>query len=203
MKRQLVIGIDEVGRGALAGPVLLCAVAKLGPIGWTHPALGRIRDSKRLTPKRRAAWCAYLSRHPALSWRVARVGPRVIDRINISRAADLAAARLVTRTYRETGEAHVLLDGGLALPAGVPHRTIIRGDENVPLIAAASIIAKVTRDRYMTRLARAYPAYGFEAHKGYGTRVHRAAILRHGCSAHHRRTFLAAILRRPARGLLR
>ena len=188
--KRLAIGIDEVGRGALAGPVVLAAVTISGRISWRHPALGRIRDSKKLTPRRREAWFLHLTKHPALEWRVSRVTPRVIDRINIARAANLAAHRLVKRTVSSHRRAFVWLDGGLALPERIPHRSLIRGDERKPLIAAASIVAKVWRDRYMARLAAEIPRYGFEIHKGYGTRYHRRMLKRHGPSAIHRRTFL-------------
>ncbi|MDP3727413.1 MAG: ribonuclease HII [bacterium] len=188
MRKRVTIGIDEVGRGALAGPVVLAAVALSGRISWQHPRLGRIRDSKKLTPKRREAWFRYLAAHPAFAWRVARVGPTVIDRINITRAANLAAYRLVRRTAPD-GNAFAWLDGGLALPPHIPHRALIKGDEHKPLIAAASIIAKVWRDRHMARLANSLPAYGFEIHKGYGTYRHRRMLRRHGLSAVHRWSF--------------
>lgn len=193
MKKVITIGIDEVGRGALAGPVVLAAVALVGRISWRHPELGRIRDSKKLTPRRREKWSRYLIGHPALSWRVARVGPVMIDCINIARAADLAAYRLVRRSA-PANNAFVWLDGGLALPPHVRHRALIRGDERKPLIAAASIIAKVWRDRHMARLATDFPAYGFEVHKGYGTRHHRRMLKRHGLSAIHRRTFCSRLV---------
>lgn len=189
MKKRIIIGIDEVGRGALAGPVVLAAVTHRRRIRWTHRQLGRIRDSKKLTPRRREAWFRYLTSHPALDWRVARVSPAVVDRMNISKAANLAAYRLVKRVMPPRRSTFVWLDGGLALPERVPHRALIRGDERVPLIAAASIIAKVWRDRFMTRLAEELPRYNFEAHKGYGTRHHRRMLRRHGLSAVHRWTF--------------
>lgn len=193
MKTRITIGIDEVGRGALAGPVVLAAVWVMPPFRWYHPALGRIRDSKKLTPRRREDWFRHLTTHPKLVWRVARVSHTVIDRINISKAANLGALRLV-RSLMSRRPARVLLDGGLALPAGIPHRAIIRGDERIPAIAAASIIAKVTRDRMMVRLGRAYPVYGFAAHKGYATVRHRNAIRRFGPSPNHRRTFLGRVV---------
>lgn len=187
--RRAVIGIDEVGRGALAGPVVLAAVLVRGRVSWTHPFLGRIRESKQLTPKRRQAWFAYLARQPALAWRIARTTPRVIDRINIAAAANRAAFRAYRRVTNGTA-ALALLDGSLALPATIPHRTIIGGDERYPIIAAASIIAKVMRDRYMVKLASRWPHYGFAAHKGYGTRLHQRMLVRHGPAAVHRMTFL-------------
>lgn len=187
--KRLIIGIDEVGRGALAGPVVLAAVSCYRSIRWTHPELGRIRDSKQLTPLRREVWFRYLTTYPGFAWRVARVGPAVIDRINIARAANLAAYRLITRLAPPRRH-FVWLDGGLALPERVPHRALVKGDERMPLIAAASIIAKVWRDRLMVRMAVAFPRYGFEIHKGYGTRAHRRAIRQYGSSPIHRNTFL-------------
>ena len=223
MKHHLTIGIDEVGRGALAGPVVLAAVQLHGRIRWTHPQLGRIRDSKKLTPKRREAWFRYLAVHPRLRWRIARVGPRVIDRINITRAADRGALRLchhlvIARSTAENGTTkqsrwprrrllgsarngmpagrrwRVFLDGGLKLPTHIPHRTIVKGDERLPLIAAASIMAKVWRDRLMRRRSRDFPAYGFERHKGYATKLHRRALRRYGPLPIHRKTFLTRLL---------
>ena len=194
MKRRITIGIDEVGRGALAGPVVLAAVLLTGPIRWTHPGLGRIRDSKKLTPRRREAWVRYLTTHPAIVWHVARVGPAVIDRINIARAANLAAHRLVSRAQPERGRMFVWLDGGLALPQHIPHRALVKGDERKPLIAAASIIAKVWRDRLMVRMAAVFPRYGFEVHKGYGTRRHRAMVQRYGPSVLHRASFISRLV---------
>ncbi|MEK9148161.1 MAG: ribonuclease HII [Patescibacteria group bacterium] len=189
MKKRITIGIDEVGRGALAGPVVLAAVLCRRRIRWVHPKLGRIRDSKKLTPRRREIWSHYLRNHAVLEWWIARVSPQVIDRINIARAADRGAHRLVNR-IRPRNPFWVWLDGGLRLPAHIPHRSVTRGDELIPLIAAASIIAKVWRDRMMTRLDRAFPAYGFSIHKGYGTRFHQRMIRRHGPSAIHRRSFI-------------
>ena len=194
MAKRLVIGIDEVGRGALAGPVVLAAVSLAGPIRWTHPALGRIRDSKKLTPRRREAWCAYLRSHPAVRFRISRVSPGVIDRINIARAANLAAHRLVTRMVKGGRRHFIWLDGGLALPARIHHRALVKGDERLPLIAAASIIAKVWRDRMMVRLATDFPRYGFEIHKGYGTKHHRAMLQRYGPSVLHRASFISRLI---------
>lgn len=187
---RMQIGIDEVGRGSLAGPVVLAAVAVSGHVQWTHPEFGRIRDSKKLTPKRREAWSRYLTAHPSIRWAVTRVGQPIIDRINISQAANRGALRLTKRLQPKDERYRVLLDGGLIIPARILHRTVIKGDEQVPIIAAASIIAKVWRDRAMTRLGRRFPQYGFEIHKGYGTPLHRRMLRRHGPSEYHRKTFL-------------
>ncbi len=216
MKKRLTIGIDEVGRGALAGPVVLSAVVRRGHVRWFQPELGRIRDSKKLTSNGRLAWFRYLTAHPGISWGISPVSPGVIDRISIARAANLAARRLVRRLApleaghqrrlprlrrgpltgraRQGSESFIWLDGGLVLPSHIPHRTLVKGDERKPIIAAASIIAKVWRDRLMVRLAAKIPGYGFEFHKGYGTRVHRRMIRRHGPSEIHRRTFITKII---------
>ena len=182
------IGIDEVGRGALAGPVVLAAVLCRQRIRWSHPELGRIRDSKKLTPARREVWFRYLTRHRHIAWRVTGVGPQVIDRINITRAANRGAGRLV-KIISPPRPYWVWLDGGLVLPRHIPHRSVTKGDERIPLIAAASIIAKVWRDRRMVRLGRRFPAYGFSQHKGYGTVLHRRMIRSHGPSLCHRLSF--------------
>ena len=188
---RTLIGIDEVGRGSLAGPVVLAAVAVSGRFRWTHPTLGRIRDSKKLTPKRRETWSRYLTTHPSIRWAIARVSQQVIDRINISHAANRGALRLVERLTPQGKRCRILLDGGLVIPRAIAHKTIIKGDERFPVIAAASIIAKVSRDRTMVRLGKRFPQYGFEIHKGYATPFHRRMLKRHGPSMVHRKTFLA------------
>jgi ribonuclease HII len=201
-----VIGIDEVGRGALAGPVVVAAV--LAPSrrdGWLGGAvrkeLGTIRDSKKLTPAAREAWSVYLTHAAGIGVALARVYPRGIDRMNISRAANRAAMRAFMSICLQYGidpaRMDAVLDGGLFLESRAvqerrfPHaRTRVKADETVPAVAAASIVAKITRDRFMERLARRWPSYGFEIHKGYGTAAHRAALARTGPCTAHRLTFL-------------
>lgn len=201
-----VIGIDEVGRGALAGPVVVAAVMMPGgPRGsaLTRAArLGTLRDSKKLTPARRAAWDAYFRRCGEVRWALARVYPRGIDCMNISAAANRAALRACARLMRTSArrgatDVRVFLDGGLFLGSRdrqknqqIRAETIIKGDERVPAVAAASIIAKVARDRFMIKLGARHPEYGFAVHKGYGTAAHRAAIRKHGPCETHRLTFL-------------
>ncbi|RJQ37777.1 ribonuclease HII [Candidatus Parcubacteria bacterium] len=191
--RRVVIGIDEVGRGALAGPVVLSAVRTEAPVRWVHPKLGPIRDSKKLTARARQLWFDYLTRHPALVWRVSWTSPALIDRVNIARAADRAACRLARRLM-PAGACFVWLDGGLRLPADIPHEAVIKGDERIPIVAAASIIAKVWRDRLMVRHAARFPVYGFDEHKGYGTRFHREQLRLHGPSVLHRRSFITRLI---------
>ncbi len=198
---KYIIGIDEVGRGALAGPVVVAAALVKDVIpakaGTRIYKLGRLRDSKKLSSKQREAWEVYFKGHPDVDFAIARVYPRGIERMNVSRAANLAAARafqmLAARHPEILHSCGVFLDGGLFLGNGkqiFPAVTVVKGDEKFPAIAAASIMAKVARDRLMVRLAKKYPAYGFDLHKGYGTAKHRAAIGKHGASRAHRSTFL-------------
>ncbi len=188
-----IVGIDEVGRGALAGPVVVAAAAVPAGFKPHNRALGTLKDSKKLSAKKREAWCAYWSERQIIAFALARVYPRQIEKRNISRAANLAAARAFGRL---TGirNCHVFLDGGLFLGNGEQPRrakTIVKGDEKINAIKAASIFAKVHRDRLMRRLAKRYPAYGFEIHKGYGTKMHRRALQAHGPCPAHRLTFAA------------
>ncbi|MFH0806165.1 MAG: ribonuclease HII [Candidatus Brennerbacteria bacterium] len=203
-KAKIIIGIDEVGRGALCGPVTVAAFAFLQH-GTFPPRVGNVplRDSKRLTPRARETWFRAMkekARAGYVAFVTARVTPRIVDRVNISSAANLAATRayerLIANARLSPASLTVLLDGGLYIRprAGLmPHRTrtIVRGDEKIPEIQLASIAAKVTRDRAMVRLHARHPAYGLAAHKGYGTRVHRKAISHHGpVKGLHRLTFL-------------
>lgn len=186
-KVNFLVGIDEVGRGPLAGPVVVAGVKIKN-----SPAASRffhgIRDSKQLSPHRREEWYLLLTHDPHISWAVARVSPQIIDRINIARAACLGALRVYSKLFQDE-PLHVLLDGSLFLPQEISQETIIRGDENVPIIAAASIIAKVTRDRIMMRIHKKFLAYRFDLHKGYGTRMHKTLLHQYGPTRHHRKTF--------------
>ena len=200
----MVIGIDEVGRGALCGTVTVAAFAFLRPKGFSKREEGLpLRDSKRLTPRARKKWFARLKEYAtegAVAFATARVSPRVVDRVNISAAANLAATRAYERLVTEKGlrpsNITVLLDGGLfihpsATMAPRRARTVVRGDERIPEIRLASIVAKVTRDRAMVRAHAQHPAYGFAAHKGYGTRAHAHALARLGpVKGLHRLTFI-------------
>lgn len=192
--KRFIIGIDEVGRGPLAGPVVIGAV--IMPVGLK---LGRkdLRDSKKLTEKARREWDQYVKAHPRLSYALARVAPATIDRKNISKAANLAAWRAFKKLSEsfdlKPENCSVYLDGGLYLGDGrrrLPAKTVVKGDEKVPAIALASIVAKVHRDNIMVQYAKKFPGYGFEVHKGYGTSMHRSALRRLGPSQAHRLTFL-------------
>lgn len=198
----MTIGIDEVGRGPLAGPVMVCALALLdtGKNKNAQCAIKEVKDSKQLTDAQREWWFAWISNNPTIKYAIAWCGPKTIDRINITKAANRAAHRaykkLCSRIHQNPmsilyrSETSILLDGGLQLPKHIPHRTIVKADEKYPAVACASIIAKVTRDRYMTRQHKKYPYYQFREHKGYGTAAHIQALKRHGLCPLHRLTFL-------------
>lgn len=183
----LVIGIDEAGRGALAGPVSAAAVV-------FHPdrVPQGLDDSKRLTPAKRAI-CAAEIATTALAWAVALVDHIRIDDVNILQATYDAMHQAVNDCVAQMVKAqplHLLVDGNRFRPHSIEHTTIVRGDASSASIAAASIIAKTTRDAWMTAIDASYPAYGFALHKGYGTAKHREAIGRFGPCAIHRKTFL-------------
>lgn len=195
-----LIGIDEVGRGPLAGPVTVAAVAAplylVSSISYLD-CLHQIRDSKKLTPSQREKWALVVRSNFAVA--LSSVSPALIDKKSIIWAARMAVKRclhkLNTKYKIRDTRYEIFLDGGLHAPPEYKNQqTIIKGDERVPIIAAASIIAKVHRDRYMTRLHKKYPLYGFDAHKGYGTVAHREAIQKYGISEMHRRTFCKNII---------
>jgi ribonuclease HII len=176
----LVFGVDEVGRGPLAGPVAAAAVC----LSCDSVPEG-LRDSK-LVPEARRNRIAAALEHVALG--VASVDE--IDRLNIRTASLLAMARAVEALAARLGApAMVLVDGNALPPVSAPARAIVKGDATVASIAAAAIAAKVWRDRLMTELADAHPVYGWERNRGYGTAEHLAALERHGLTAHHRRSF--------------
>lgn len=178
---QLVAGVDEAGRGPLAGPVIAAAVI-LDP---EKPIQG-LADSKKLTEKQRERLFEEI-RTKALSWSVARARVREIDDINILQASLLAMQRAVTQLL--IAPQLVLVDGNQCPAMPCPARAIVRGDQTEPAISAASIVAKVLRDRYMKLLDKRYPMYGFAKHKGYPTVSHVAALHEHGVSRVHRLSF--------------
>jgi len=177
----LVAGVDEVGRGPLAGPVVAAAVI-LDP---ARPIDG-LADSKKLTERRREA-LDELIRERALAWAIGRAEVAEIDDINILQASLLAMQRAVAELAHPPGM--VLIDGNRCPILACPARAIVGGDGTEPAISAASIIAKVARDREMTELAARYPEYGFANHKGYPTAAHLKALSQHGVTPIHRRSF--------------
>jgi len=176
------IGIDEVGRGPLAGPVLAAAVHLPEPIEG-------ITDSKKLTRARREL-LALLIRERAI-WALGAASVAEIDRLNILAASHLAMRRAFARLQLQVGAERldVLVDGHLDPQLGRKVQCVVGGDGVIAEIGAASIIAKVARDRLLARLGARHPAYGFERHAGYPTTLHRAALARQGACAHHRKSF--------------
>lgn len=207
-----MIGIDEVGRGPLAGPVTVGAV--IMPLYFTR-IISRssfvLKDSKKLTPKQREEWFKWIraeEKKKKVFWAVASVSPRTIDTINISRSANRAAGIALKKLKLKSGftgkYVNLFLDGGLFVDKkvleslSIPYKkakTVIKGDERIPVVSLASIVAKVKRDAYMNRLHIRHPEYGFEKHKGYGTKEHGEAVRKHGPSHAHRLTFLGSLYR--------
>lgn len=185
-ERALVCGCDEAGAGPLAGPVYAAAV--ILPLGLDIPGLD---DSKKLTEKKREALFPVIQEQ-ALAWSVAAVDAAEIDRTDIL-SARMKAMQLAIDGLSPKPD-FALIDGnrdrGRTSAITAPHRCLVKGDSLSASIAAASILAKVSRDRYMTEAAAQYPAYGFDRHKGYGTRLHYQLLREHGPSPIHRRTFL-------------
>ena len=179
---NLICGVDEAGRGPLAGPV--CAAAVILPKGLVIPGLN---DSKKLTDKRRRELFPIIQQE-AVSFGVAFASQEEIDEINILQATFLAMRRAIDQLDPKPDFA--LIDGNRETDFGVPCKTVIKGDSLSANIAAASVLAKVTRDNWMIEAAEKYPGYGFEIHKGYGTKAHYAALEKLGPCAIHRRTFL-------------
>jgi len=181
-----VAGVDEAGRGPLAGPVFAACV--ILPDGCV---INGINDSKKLTEKKREELFDIIC-EKAVCYNISSVDEKTIDEINILNATYLAMNKAVDGM--QILPDFVLIDGNSIKNMTVPHQTVVKGDAKSISIAAASILAKVSRDRYITKLAEIYPQYGFEKHKGYGTVQHNEAILKYGPSPIHRKTFLKKLL---------
>lgn len=192
---RIVAGIDEAGRGPLAGPV--CVAAVVLPDDFTHTLLN---DSKKLTEKRREELFAELTADPRIRWHCETVAAAEIDRVNILQATWLGMRRCALALTPRPDAA--LIDGRPVRDFPVPQRALVKGDSLSFSIAAASIIAKVTRDRLMLELAVRHPGYGFEIHKGYPTPAHLAALERLGPCPEHRVSF-APVARLADDGLFR
>lgn len=179
---RVICGVDEAGRGPLAGPV--CAAAVILPEHCTIPGLN---DSKKLSDKRRRELFPIITKS-ALAYGIAFASEAEIDEINILQATFLAMKRALEKLSLRPD--YALIDGNRETDFGLPVKTVVRGDSLSANIAAASILAKVTRDDWMIRLSEEYPGYGFEIHKGYGTTAHYDALRRLGPCDAHRKTFL-------------
>lgn len=182
----LVAGVDEAGRGPLAGPVYAAAV-----ILKEDAVIDGINDSKKLSEKKREELYDVIIEN-AVAYAVYGVDEKVIDEINILNATHMAMRGAVESLHKKAD--YVLIDGNSIKGMKTPHETIVKGDAKSISIAAASILAKVSRDRYITKMAEKYPEYGFEKHKGYGTKLHTDMILEHGSSPIHRKSFLKKLL---------
>ncbi len=178
----VICGVDEAGRGPLAGPV--CAAAVILP---EHLEIPGLNDSKKLSDKKRRELFPVIQEQ-AVAYGIAFASEKEIDEMNILQATFLAMKRALAQLDGKADFA--LIDGNRETDFGIPVMTVVKGDSRSANIAAASVLAKVTRDRYMEQLAERYPQYGFEVHKGYGTKAHYAALTEHGMCDAHRRSFL-------------
>ena len=183
---SLIGGVDEAGRGPLAGPVFAACVI-LPP----DCVIDGINDSKKLSEKKREELFDVIC-EKAVCWSVASVDEKTIDEINILNATHMAMNKAVNGM--KIPPDYVMIDGNSIKGMALPHCTIVKGDAKSISIAAASILAKVSRDRFITQIAEKYPQYGFEKHKGYGTPLHNEAILKYGPCPIHRKTFLKKLL---------
>jgi len=179
---QIICGVDEAGRGPLAGPV--CAAAVILP---AHLEISGLTDSKKLTDKKRRELYPII-KEQAIAYGIGMASEKEIDEINILQATFLAMQRALDQLTVKPDLA--LIDGNREKDFEIPVKTVVKGDSLSMNIAAASILAKVTRDDLMVKLAEDYPQYGFEIHKGYGTKAHYAALTEHGSCPIHRMTFL-------------
>lgn len=197
-KFELVVGLDEAGRGPLAGPVFAAAVAVKNTFchdkKWKY-LLENVKDSKKIrSGGRKIVYQAIIS-HPNVIWASAAVGQKTIDRINISGASKLAMRRAFGKLKKQIkkkipdNKTICLIDGDFRIKVSCAQESVIAGDAKIFSIAAASIVAKVQRDRLMEKMDGIYPVYGFARHKGYGTKRHLAAIKKYGPCPIHRRTF--------------
>lgn len=192
MINRYIIGIDEAGRGPLAGPVAVGGVVITER--FNKKFFKGVKDSKQLTPEERELWFTLITeakRRGDLDYAVSLVSESVIDKHGITYAIKLGIARVLKHLNAPPDETQVFLDGSLKAPKEYMHQTtIIKGDEKVPIISLASICAKVVRDRRMVKLSKKFPEYNFHIHKGYGTRMHKEALRLHGLSTIHRKSFL-------------
>lgn len=177
-----ICGVDEAGRGPLAGPV--CAGAVILPRGLEIPGLN---DSKKLTDKKRRELYPII-KEQAIAWGIGFASHEEIDELNILQATYLAMSRAIQALEGKADFA--LIDGNRAKDFGIPLKTVVKGDSLSASIAAASVLAKVARDDIMLEMAKEYPEYGFEVHKGYGTKQHYEALRQHGHCPIHRMSFL-------------
>lgn len=179
--------LDEAGRGPLAGPVIAAAVMLKSDFNRSRLNLNHIKDSKKISAKRREEFYKILTKQPKIKWGIGRVSEKVIDRINILGATKLAMKRAAGKLNKKPD--FLILDGNFKLDLSIPQKSIVKADEKVFSCAAASIIAKVTRDRIMVRFHKKYPRYGFDRHKGYPTKYHVRMLKKYERCDIHRKSF--------------
>jgi ribonuclease HII len=190
-----VVCLDEAGRGPLAGPVVAAAVSIIANCKLQISKFKDLRDSKKLTPKKREEFYKIITKNPQIKWGIGIVLEKIIDKINIKNAAELAMEKALKNLERkmEKKADFLIIDGNHINSKNLKARSyklIIKGDEKVFSCAAASIIAKVTRDKIMEKYAKKYPKYGFEIHKGYPTKFHLKMLKKYGPCKIHRKSFL-------------
>jgi ribonuclease HII len=186
-----IVAVDEVGVGCLAGPVVVCSVMidkKLFRKSVRRKKLSWLRDSKLLTPRQREKYFDYLISIPEIKWTTHFVRPKTIDKYNVYQATRLGMRKSLKKFDKTPG--FVLVDGRNPIKGvNIPQQPIVKGDRKIFSIACASLIAKVTRDRYMVKLSKKYPQFEFHRHKGYGTKLHQLRLKKHGPSDIHRLSF--------------
>jgi ribonuclease HII len=198
---KFIVGIDEVGRGPLAGPVTVCAVVCEEKIYLKLKKFKELplsgKDSKKINRVNREKYAKVLEKlekSGQISYSISNISNKIIDSKGISYAIKLAIEKCIQDLKVSSKKSSVLLDGGLKAPLVFKNqKTIIKGDEKEKIIAWASILAKVSRDTFMIKLGNKFPTYGFDIHKGYGTKKHRTAIKINGLSHFHRVTFCRSI----------
>ncbi|UZE93133.1 MAG: ribonuclease HII [Candidatus Nealsonbacteria bacterium] len=200
-----VVGLDEAGRGPLSGPVVAAAVLikSIRKIRAKFVDIRDVKDSKKLSPKKREELYKILINHPQIKWGIGKASEKVIDKINILEATKLAMKRAVKNLEKKIKKKKrlnliefLILDGRMKLDLDILQKSIIKADNKVFSCAAASIIAKVSRDRMMRRYGKKYPQYGFSKHKGYATKLHLKRLKKYGPCSIHRKSF------RPVKKLL-
>lgn len=191
---KYILGIDEVGRGPLAGPVAVGVfVLEKKNLKKVKNLYKLAKDSKKLSSKKREEIFQIIKEYQKLDilrYIVRYESSKVIDKLGINKAIELCISKSFKQLKLKAKECEVFLDGGLKAPKEfIFQKTIIKGDDKIKVISLASIVAKVSRDSLMQKMAKKYPEYGLDIHKGYGTRQHRDAITKNGLSTFHRRTF--------------
>ncbi|KPJ71569.1 ribonuclease HII [Parcubacteria bacterium DG_74_3] len=192
---RVIAGLDEAGRGPLAGPVMAAAVI-IRKFATSNPQFLEIKDSKKISPPKREILYNFLTKNSNIEWATGKVSEKIIDKINILEATKLAMKKAVINldnklklTDNRKNIDFLILDGNMEINCLIPQKAIKKADNKVFSCAAASIIAKVKRDRLMKRYHKKYFEYGFNAHKGYATKLHREMLEKYGPCKIHRKTF--------------